>query len=532
MGIAVATAAEAAECERATIEGGTPAYELMERAGNAAATEILALASDIDSVSIVTGPGNNGGDGWVVARVLAQAGLLVRVVESARPKTREAELAREHALSPGRSHGVELSDSLRDEQIVVDALLGTGAKGAPHGRIRELITSINEAGDKGAQVISLDLPTGVDADVGTEDVAVKAMQTLTFGLMKRGALLSRDQCGSIVALDIGLRPTLPSDLPLLIDAAWAHERVPPIRFDAHKGTRGRIVVVGGGEGMAGATILAGMGALRSGAGLVHIVVHESNVEAVHAGLPEAIVSPWPDDPAILASIVTPAGAIAVGPGLGKGDYARDLVERVLLGSNAPAVVDADALNAFTGDADSLAVLLRGRPAVLTPHPAELARVLGIDTESIAKGRFEIGMDLARDTGAALLLKGTPTVVFAPNGDRYVSAAGTAALATGGSGDVLTGITATLLAHRLLSGRGTRTRLRTPARRRAREEKVGAHRIAEIAATAAFFHGRAAELCGPVRGTTLSDILQALHQAWNEEVSADRHGVLARLPAMT
>jgi hydroxyethylthiazole kinase-like uncharacterized protein yjeF len=531
MAVRVATAVEAAECERATIEAGTAAAELMERAGTAAATEILSLASDADTVAVVTGPGNNGGDGWVVVRHLARAGLLVRVVESAPPKTPEAEQARTRALSDTGSQRIELSDSVGGAQIVVDALLGTGSKGEPRDRILELVTAINEAADK-ADVVSLDLPTGVDADAGASDISVRATHTVTFGLMKRGALISRDRCGSIVALDIGLLRDTPAGLPLLIDADWAHARVPPIRFDAHKGTRGRIVVFGGGEGMAGAAILAGMGSLRSGAGLAHLIVHESNVEAVHAGLPEAIVSAWPDDPAILASIIQPANAIAIGPGLGKGGYARDLVERVLLASIAPVVIDADALNAFTGDSGSLAALLRGRPAVMTPHPAELARILGTDTASIVDGRFEIGTDLARESGAALLLKGAPTVVFAPTGDRYVSAAGTAALATGGSGDVLTGITATLLAHRLLSGRGRRIRLNTPARRRARDEKVGANRIAEIAATAAFFHGRAAELCGPVRGTTLSDILRALHDAWNENVIAEGPGVLARLPAVT
>ncbi|HEY8166841.1 MAG TPA: NAD(P)H-hydrate dehydratase [Gemmatimonadaceae bacterium] len=531
MVVRVVTAADAAECERATIEAGTPAIELMERAGKAAATEILACATDADMVSVITGPGNNGGDGWVVARELALAGLLVRVIESAPPKTQEALEARERALKPGGSRRIDLADSLADEQIVVDALLGTGSKGSPRGRIRELVTAINDAGDNGAQVFALDLPTGVDADLGANGQSVRATHTVTFGLMKRGALLSRDRCGSIAVLDIGLQGEAVADLPMLIDGAWAHERVPPIRFDAHKGTRGRIVVFGGGEGMAGAAILAGMGALRSGAGLAHLVVHESNVESVHAGLPEAIVSAWSRDPAIVASILSRADAIAIGPGLGQGRNARNLVEQVLLATAAPAVVDADALNAFTGDPASLAALLHGRPAVLTPHPAELARILNVETDTVTNARFEIGSDLSRASGAALLLKGAPTVVFAPNGDRYISAAGTAALATGGSGDVLTGITATLLAHRLLSGRGKRTRLNTPARRRARDQKVGAHRIAEVAATAAYFHGRAAELCGPVRGTTLSDVLQALPDAWNETIPPERPGVLARLPAV-
>jgi ADP-dependent NAD(P)H-hydrate dehydratase / NAD(P)H-hydrate epimerase len=528
MAVRVAGAAEAAECERATIAAGTPASELMERAGMAAATEMLALAVDVDTVTVVTGPGNNGGDGWVVARELARTGLNVSVVESSPPKTKEAELAKKSALQQ-RTRPVQLADGIGDGQIIVDALLGTGASGAPRGRIGDLVTGINAAQMKGAQVFSLDIPTGIDADLGATDLAVQATHTLTFGLIKRGALISRDRCGSIVALEIGLKADDADHLPLLIDAEWAHERVPPIRFDAHKGTRGRIVVFGGGEGMAGAAILTGTGALRSGAGLVHLVVHPSCVDAVHAGLPEAIVSAWPDSASMLSSIMEKANAVAIGPGLGKGAHARDLVERVLLCGQSPAVVDADALNAFTDDAHSLAALLRGRPTVITPHPAELARILGTQTSSIVRGRFDIGADFARESGAAVLLKGAPTVVFAPSGARYVSASGTAALATGGSGDVLAGIAATLLAHRLLTGRGKRTRLNTPARGRALDEKIGANRIAELAATAAFFHGRAAELCGPVRGTTLSDILQWLHFAWNEKVPVERRGVMIRLP---
>jgi NAD(P)H-hydrate epimerase len=514
----VATAAESAECERRTIQGGTTAAELMNRAGSAAASEILRLARGVESAAVVTGPGNNGGDGWVVAGELAAKGVTVRVVESAAPKTPEAESARASSLGSAAASRISVSDVLGDENMVVDALLGTGAKGAPHGRISELVRAINDAAAKGATVFALDLPTGVDADSGVTQVAVGATHTLTFGLMKRGALLSRDCCGSIAVLDIGLTDDGTSFLPLLIDGAWAHERVPPIRFDAHKGTRGRVVVFGGGEGMAGAAILVGMGALRTGAGLVHLVVHRSTVEATHAGLPEAIVSKWPKDAGTLALILDGANAIVLGPGLGKGAAARDLVERVLLSSSVPTVVDADALNAFSGDAASLASLLRGHQAVMTPHPAELGRVIGIGTWSVVAERFDVGTGLARETAAALLLKGTPTVVFAPDGARYVSAAGTAALATGGSGDVLSGIVATLLAHTLLY-----------ARRKRPDFTLDQRSVAETAAAAAFFHGRAAELCGAVRGTTLSDILRALHDAWNETPPRDEPGVLVRLP---
>jgi hydroxyethylthiazole kinase-like uncharacterized protein yjeF len=505
----VATASETVACERATIDAGTSARELMERAGRAAADEIIrrfemALPA---GVVVFTGPGNNGGDGWVVARCLAEAGFPVTVIEAAAPKTEEAQAAEDAA-------GLEATEpaahqSLSDAPIIIDALLGTGATGAPRGTIASAIEIVNNARSGGAIVIALDVPSGLDATTGMHELCVAADVTVTFGVMKRGHVLARDVCGEIVALDIGLvnAPPLES-LPLLVDRQWVAARVPEIPPDAHKGTRRQLVIVAGGEGMAGAAILAGKGALRSGIGLVKLVVARENVIAIHAGLPEAIAHPWPEDAGDLASFAKDAGALAIGPGLGKSAATRSLVERVLLAWSGPVVVDADGINVFDGDAVSLAKLLWGRPAVITPHPAELARLLGRNIADVLKDRFEIGAEFSRDSGAAVLLKGVPTIVFAPSGERFVSAAGTAALATGGSGDVLTGIDGTMLAQLAAD--------RAPA---------------EIAAIAAFIHGRAAELCGPVRGTTLEDILLALPDAWNELPDMVPESVLASIPAV-
>jgi len=260
--------------------------------------------------------------------------------------------------------------------------------------------------------------------------------------------------------------------------------------------------------MAGAAILSGNGALRSGIGLVRLVVAAQNTVAIHAGLPEALVKPWPTDASALEEIMEDADAFAIGPGLGRSREVRDLVERVLIAWAGPVVVDADALNVFENDAESLAKLLRGRPAVITPHPTEFARLIGRDMNEVLKNRFEIGADFARDAGATVLLKGAPTIIFAPEGNRFVSAAGTAALATGGSGDVLTGIVGTMLA-----------------------QLAGDRRSAEIAAIAAFIHGRAAELAGPVRGTTLEDILLALPDAWNESYDDQPESRLVCIPAV-
>jgi NAD(P)H-hydrate epimerase len=530
----VATASETVACERTTISAGTPATELMERAGRVAAKEIarrfhLMLPG---GVAVFTGPGNNGGDGWVVARSLAELDFPVTVIEAAPAKTEEARAAEESAgIAAGSvASGTVAADApnLGSAPVVIDALLGTGATGAPRGTIASAIEILNQARRDGAAIVALDLPSGLDATTGDHELCVQADLTLTFGVAKRGHLLAREVCGEIAVLDIGLSDEPPlNSLPELIDREWVAARIPVIPSNAHKGMRGRLAIVAGGKGMAGAAILSGRGALRSGIGLLRMAVTRENILAIHAGLPEAIVQEWPNDPAALASFAAIADAMALGPGLGNSPATRDLVERVLLAWKGPVVVDADALNVFAGDAESLATLLRGRPAVITPHPAELGRLLGRDTSDVIANRFEIGADFARNSGAAVLLKGSPTVIFSPMGERYVSAAGTAALATGGSGDVLTGIVGTLLAQMVTLPHQSDDALEATGA----PDTPGGRRVAEAAAVAAFVHGRAAELCGPVRGAALEDILLALQEAWNEPDAPTAPGTIACIPAV-
>lgn len=500
----VATAVETLACERATIEGGVSSAELMRRAGTAAA-DVIASRYEVIArrgVTIYAGRGNNGGDGWVVAEALAHRAFPVTVKQIGLPRTAEAANARSAALA----QPIHLDADATRSAVVVDALLGTGSSGAPRGEIAEAVREIESLRNNGAHVVSLDLPSGLDATTGDHEGSVNATSTITFGVLKRGHLLAREVCGDITLVDIGLRDDEAGKLPLLIDMSWVHSRIPRIPNDAHKGTRKRLAVVGGGRGMAGAAILAGEGALRAGIGLLQIVSAEESASAIHAGIPEALGGSWPELPQDLVKLVEAADAIAIGPGLGRSNETRDMLERILLAWHGPVVLDADALNDFAGDAGSLAKLLNGRPAILTPHPAEMARLLSRETDEVVKNRFDIGCEIARETGAAVLLKGVPTVVFAPTGERYVVASGTAALATGGSGDVLTGITATLLAQMLDANSSS----------------------AEAAACAAFIHGRAAELCRFVRGITLDDVLHALPVAWNETARPLEQGVLAAL----
>jgi NAD(P)H-hydrate epimerase len=230
------------------------------------------------------------------------------------------------------------------------------------------------------------------------------------------------------------------------------------------------------------------------------------VGEILAAAPSALIAPWPTSAADVSSQISKwADAIVVGPGLGKSEQTRRLVENVLADSRLPVLLDADALNVFDGDVAALGQLLKGRPALITPHVAEFARLAKMDVSDVLDKRFDVGTEMARSIGATVLLKGSPTVIFAPDGERYVVARGSAALGTGGSGDLLAGIAGTLLAQTLDASTS--------------------------ASCAAWVHGRAAELCEYVRGTTLEDVLYALPRAWNEGEPPVSPPVLAELPGV-
>lgn len=505
--VRVVSAKESAERDRAAIDGGVPSRVLMDRAGTGAATEIARRYPEQlrQGAVVFTGPGNNGGDGWVVAGCLARDGVKVTVVEVVAAKSPDA-VARKNATS----NSVVVSGSApEDTAVVIDALLGTGSEGRPRGKIAEAIASINQMHSTGARVAALDLPSGLDATTGSHSTCVMADISLSFGAVKRGSLLARDCCGEIVVLDIGLDEIpRPADetLPLLIDGEWVRPRIPPIPFDVHKGARKHLALVGGGPGMPGAVVLACRAALRSGVGLVRALVAPGNVAAILEAAPAALIAEWPTSrKEIHTNISEWAHTVVIGPGLGKSDDTRELVERILEDSKVPVLLDADALNVFEGEAAALGALLAGRPALVTPHVAEFARLGGAGVKDVIANRFDIGVELAHTLGATVLLKGSPTVIFTPEAKRFVVARGTAALGTGGSGDILAGVAGTLLAQ--------------------------TNDAATAACGAAWVHGRAAELCEYVRGTTLEDVLYALPRAWNEATPTHDLPVMTTLPAV-
>jgi NAD(P)H-hydrate epimerase len=503
----VAAAADAAAADAATIAAGVPSRALMQRAGAAAAAEIARRHADrlADGVLLLAGAGNNGGDAWVVARALAAAGVRCTVHEAVEARTPDALAERALALplvarTDGAAHAAG---------VVVDGLLGTGAAGAPRGAIAAAVAGAAALRERGTAVVALDVPSGVDATTGAAEEAIVADLTLTFGVLKRGLLVARGHCGAIVVLDIGLaaRADAPAALPELAHDHWALARVPAIAPDAHKGSRRKLAVVGGSAGMAGAAALAARAALASGIGMVRIVAAAASVPALQAALPEALAAPWPADTAAMDDLCAWADALLVGPGLGRSDEARALLDRTLERWRGPVVLDADALTLFEGRTERLAALLAGRAALLTPHPVEFARLAAADVTDVLARRFDAGAELAGALGASVLLKGVPTVVSGPDGRRLVTATGTPVLAAGGSGDLLAGIAATLLAQH-----GDAT---------------------EAGACAAWAHGRAAELAGAgrVRGVTVDDVAAAIGRVWAEPPRASTYPVLLELPAV-
>jgi NAD(P)H-hydrate epimerase len=504
--VRVVTGDSAAAIDAAAIAAGTPSRALMQQAGAAAAEVMVRKLGDAlgGGVLVLTGSGNNGGDGWVVAGQLAERGIPVRVHEIAESRTSDA-----YAMRAAAIDRVSLGAGDGSEIVVVDALLGTGFRGAPSRALAEAVQGIRQRHDAGAVVVALDIPTGIDASTGAGDLAVAADLTISFGTVKRGHLLARAACGSIAVVDIGLGEFAEAEVaPRLVDEAWVAQSVPPIDPNSHKGTRRRVVIVGGSRGMAGAVVLATRAASRSGIGMVRALVEEASLVAVQSVAIEATAATWPLSHADLTSLTERCDAVLVGPGLGRSTEARRLLETVLEVWQGPTVLDADAITLFEGEIPWLSAALAGRPALLTPHVREFARLVGTTDDDVVRNRFTIAEEASHALGASILLKGVPTVVTGPAGDTFVSASGTPVLATAGSGDVLAGIAVTLLAQMndsLVSG-----------------------------ACSAWIHGRAGEIANggrPVRGVTVFDVLDSLGHAWRLTSTPPPWPVLAELPAL-
>ncbi len=437
---------------------GVPGLELMERAGLGVARAVEE-ASREGPVVVLCGKGNNGGDGFVAARFLREEGRSVRVLCTAPAEDYTGDAAVNLARLPGEPPQTLGDGGLSDAEVLVDAVLGTGFQGTPHGAAAQAIAAINAAR---ARVISVDIPSGVEASTGeVAGDAVRAAVTVTFQLAKPGLWINpgKAHAGAVHVVDIGIpREAIAAtadaaDEPRvgLIEDVLAREL--PRRGPAStKFSSGHVLVVGGSRGLTGAPQMTAHAAMRAGAGYVTACVPASLQPVLaSAGTPEMMTRAIADDDGSIAQGALDAvleasargGAIALGNGLGRAEGAFAFAQALAAQAEVPMVIDADGLNAHAGRPEALAQ--RGAPTVLTPHAGELARLLELSSADIERERLRHARVTAQRSGAVVVLKGDDTLVVAPDGLTAVSRGSSPALATAGTGDVLAGVIAALLA---------------------------------------------------------------------------------------
>ncbi len=488
------TNAEMAEADRQTIASGTPGMVLMENAGRAVADAVAARHPPGSRVAVVAGPGNNGGDGFVAARHLAEAGYAVEVLlvaDRARLKGDAAVAAdrwrgRTEAATPAALAGVA---------VIVDALFGAGLDRPVEGVAKTMIEAMNASG---ATIVGVDLASGVNGTTGAVmGTAVVATRSVTFFRKKPGHLLlpGRLQCGAVEVAQIGIEPrTLLAIRPQAIEntpQAWRH-RFPVPRHGGHKYMRGHAVVVSGGAVTTGAARLAARGALRAGAGLVTLASPRDAL-AINAATSLAVMVRPVDGPAELAGFLRDPrfNAVALGPGLGVGEQTCALVEAALAGERA-VVLDADALTSFAAAPARLFRMIADRArqgTVLTPHEGEFVRLFNSSAD-FPESKLERARQAARDSNGVVLFKGPDTVIAAPDGRAAVNVNAPPWLATAGAGDVLAGIITGLLAQGM-----------PPF---------------EAACAAAWIHGEAATAFGP--GLIAEDLPDLLPKVYRDLVT--------------
>lgn len=512
----VVTAAEMKALDTATIEEyGIPGLVLMENAGRQVVEVIRqVLGPEIRDkvITIFIGKGNNGGDGLVVARHLLNMGAEVKVLALANLDeiTGAAAINLQIWRKMGQKiYSIHHGDGinivrlvLMNTDLIVDAIYGTGFKGKIGDKVGRIIEVLNGSGKP---IVAVDIPSGLEADTGrVSGPCIQADHTVTFGLPKLGLILEEGaNCtGSLHVADISIPAVLVEQTAprrYLTTAGLVKEWLPFRPTGAHKGNFGRVLVVAGSKGMTGAACLAGEAALRAGAGLVTVAVPETLYDIVETKLTEAMKASLPDtgrgtlssdaSQSILA-LAEKADVLAMGPGLSTDDEVVKVVRALLPVVRIPCVLDADAINAIAGDGE---ILRKAQaPVVITPHPGEMARLIGSTIREVQEQRMAVTGKVATTWKVVTLLKGARTVIASPDGTVYINPTGNPGMASGGSGDVLTGVVAALMAQEL--------------------EPVKA------AAAGAYIHGLAGDLAARdkgMMGMVAGDILAALPSASRE-----------------
>ncbi len=456
--------------DQRTIQAGTPGRVLMERAGMGAAEAFTKAFPDLvgREIGVVSGKGNNGGDGLVIARALCSRGTPARVWLLGS----EADLRGDPAtmLAAARRAGVRVDAVLGEGALdsarrdlegcagLVDAIFGTGLERPVKGLPRAAIDLLNGLAAQ-RRVLAVDIPSGVDATTGAVlGTAVRADLTVTFGLPKLGHVLfpGAGHRGRLAVVDIGIPPGFVEEAGLregLLTHAGVLAALPARPADAHKGTFGHLLVLAGSPGKTGAAAMTGQAAMRCGTGLVTLASPESLNPILAAKLTEVMCEPCPETDGRtlgrkalerLPDLSQGKTALAVGPGLSTHPETRELVIELVRDATLPLLLDADGLNALAGRADLLREA-RG-PRVLTPHPGEMARLLGIDGAAVNADRIGLSRRLAGESGAVVVLKGAHTVVADPEGEVCVNTTGNPGMASGGMGDALSGLIAGFLAQ--------------------------------------------------------------------------------------
>jgi NAD(P)H-hydrate epimerase len=467
----ILTAAQMREADRCTIEDiGIPSLVLMENAGRQVVAAVeAAYESQLEGrVAVLCGRGNNGGDGFVMARTLLQRGVdtLVCVIGSLADVKGDARVNLD-ILGQLGVVVVEIGDAQSWElhfsevskcSLIVDAIFGTGLRSPLAGMLETIAADVNASG---VPVVAIDLPSGVSADtpqlIGD---CIEASMTVTLGALKLPLVLPpAERCaGDVVIADIGIPHAVIESLEgphvELLAPEQVRQIVTPRTAESHKGDFGRVTVVAGSPGKTGAACLAGMAALRSGAGLVTVATPASCLPMVAAGHPELMTEPLDEAPegtvgeaALDRLLQMDHDVIACGPGLGRSAAAASFVRGLIERAAVPLVLDADAITALAGDAAALAGSDERR-LIITPHPGEMARLIGAPVEHVQANRLQVARDLATLQHVYVVLKGHRTVIATPEGRLFINPTGNPGMATGGTGDVLTGMIAAWLAQLL------------------------------------------------------------------------------------
>jgi NAD(P)H-hydrate epimerase len=458
------TASEMREMDHQTIESfGVPGRILMENAGRGATRFFLEQFEGVENkkVGIVAGRGNNGGDGFVIARYLAQKGMRVTVfLLSQSLKVKGDAAANLKLLAPLGVPVIEIPDYntfsahkivMQHHDIWIDAIFGTGLKSEVKGFFKEIIAFINHSNKP---IFSVDIPSGLNSDTGQPcGACIQAHATATFAFAKTGHILipGAVYTGALEIVDIGIPPHIAHNvrpLQFLLTPERIRTALQPRPLDSHKGTTGHLLVIAGSPGKTGAASMTAISALRAGAGLVTVGIPESLNSVIEGQVIEGMTCPLPEtNPGILGDaafkaimdLLSDKQCLAIGPGLGTAPETQALVHRIIQESTTPIVVDADGLNSLIGHTEILKNLKV--PVMLTPHPGEMARLIGSTTREIQKDRVQCARSFVEEFNTHMVLKGARTVIAHPDGTVFINPTGNPGMASGGMGDVLTGIIA-------------------------------------------------------------------------------------------